>query len=105
MNVALSAAVLLILSLPGIIARQVYLSFSFAKRYAVTSIADEISLSVIPALLLQFGMMGMVECLTPYRVDLVLLGDLLTGSAGATAAAFANLEQRLIPIAIYNLIL
>jgi hypothetical protein len=105
LNVALSAAVLLILSLPGIIARRVYLSFPFAKRYAVTSIADEIALSVIPALLLQCGMMEAVECLTPYRVDLVLLGDLLTGSARAATAAFANLEQWLIPIAIYNLVL
>lgn len=105
MNVALSAALLLILSLPGIIARRVYLSFPFAKRYAITSIADEIALSVIPALLLQFVMMEMVEYLTSYRVDLVLLGDLLTGSARATAAAFANLEQRLVPIAVYNLVL
>lgn len=105
MNVALSASVLLILSLPGIIARRAYLSFPFAKRYAVTSIADEIALSVIPALLLQLGMMGVVECLTPYRVNLVILGNLFTGSAQATAAAFANIERRLIPIAIYNLIL
>ncbi len=67
------------------------------------SIADEIALSIIPALLLQFAMVEVVEALTPYRVDLVLLGDLLTGSR--PAAAFANLEQRLFLIASYNFIL
>lgn len=105
MNVVLSGAVLLILSLPGIIARRVYLSFPYAKRYAITSIADEIALSIIPALLLQFAMVEAVEYFTSYRVDLVLLGDLLTGSAQATAAVFANFERWLVPIAFYNFML
>jgi hypothetical protein len=106
MSLALSAVLLLVLFLPGVIARRSYLSYPFAKKYSSSTIADEVALSVIPALVLQFLMIELVARYTPYRVDLQELSAMLVGGSDATTAiAFQNLQTHLRPIALYNFVL
>lgn len=106
MSLALSAVLLLGLFLPGVIARRSYLSYPFSKKYSISTITDEVALSVIPALLLQFLMVEIVAGFTCYRVDLQQLGALVTGGSDATTAiAFQNLQRYLAPIALYNIVI
>jgi hypothetical protein len=104
LSLALSAVLLLVLFLPGVIARRSYLSYPFSKKYSVSSMTDEVALSVIPALILQFLMLEIVESTTSYRVDFQQLSAILTGgSEVATAIAFQDLKMYVAPIAAYNI--
>ena len=104
MNLAFSAVLLFVLSLPGVIARRVYLSYPFSKKYSISSINDEVAWSLIPALVLQYLMLKMVERKFSYTVDFQVLGSLIAGGGNGvtTEIAFENIRAHLDQIALYN---
>jgi hypothetical protein len=104
MNLAFSAVLLFVLSLPGVIARRVYLSYPFAKKYSISSINDEVAWSLIPALVLQYLMLKIVGWKFSYTVDYQVLGSLIAGGGNgvATEIAFENIRAHFDQIALYN---
>jgi hypothetical protein len=107
MNLAFSALLLLVLSLPGVIARRVYLSYPFAKKYSISSFNDEVAWSLVPALVLQYLMLKMIGWKFSYTADFQVLGALIAGGSDrvATEIAFKNIRDHLDPIAYYNFFL
>jgi hypothetical protein len=107
MSLALAAVVLLAVFAPGVIFRRAYLSGPFSRKFASLSMSDEVAYSAIPAIALQLIALALVQAQDSYGVDFRILGVFILGTQEVTvqAAAFANLQQNLWPIAAYNLIL
>jgi hypothetical protein len=103
-----------VLSLPGVIARRVYLSYPFSKKYSISSINDEVAWSLMPALLLQYLMLTLVgskylmlklvgsKCF--YAINFQVLGTLIAGGSNgaSTEIAFENIRDNFDHIALYN---
>jgi hypothetical protein len=101
---AFAAVILFLLFAPGIVFRRAYLSYPLSRRYAASSASDEVAYAAVPAVVLQFLMVELIQHWSSYRVDFASLGVLLIGAHGeeAQAKAFRQLGDQLAPIASFN---
>lgn len=103
MNIAFAAIVLFLIFAPGVIGRQVYLSYPLSKQRA-SAMSEEVALAVIPTILVHLLMFWLIGNLG-YHIHFPTLGTLLLGAHDDTrvAAAFRNIEHHVPEIAAYNI--
>jgi hypothetical protein len=58
---AFAAVVLFLLFAPGIVFRRAYLSYPLSRRYAASSASDEVAYAAVPAVVLQFLMVELIQ--------------------------------------------
>jgi len=103
MSIALTGILVFLLLVPGFIYRRFYYSEEFSKQYFTENFFIAFSSSFFPSLLLYLSLLFIVS-IDGYKVDVEILGNLLSNNENASKA-LAKLESTFKEITIFHLIL
>ncbi|MBA7574439.1 hypothetical protein ES708_16245 [subsurface metagenome] len=106
-NLAFTTILIFIIVTPGIIARRSFLSSRFSIKYKSYKAIDEIVWSILPSLILHFMGYYFVLWWTPYKIDLITIGYLITGleSVKSIYQSFSAIDNYLFQIFLYYIVL
>ena len=99
MNLILGSIFLFILIIPGLAFRYSYLHGTYAKQSFKISAVDEIFWAILPALFFQLAGIVIIEHLTPYKIQLELIYQIITESS--SNINFEIIRQSILYFLIY----
>ncbi|WP_294250493.1 hypothetical protein [uncultured Chryseobacterium sp.] len=104
MNIAFTTIIIFIILAPGFLARISYHSSKLSISNPNKNIVTELTLSIIPALILQSIGIFLVNRYSSYRIDFETLGNLMLGSTtnGVVSNNFRSIEEFKFQIFFYN---
>ena len=107
MNFIFVTVLIFILLVPGFLLRLAYFSAPFSRKFTGTNLIADLSWSIVPALILHFIGIGVVEHFSNYYFQFDYLGPLLLSitDKDLIKAIFLNIHAHLWPIFLYNLML
>lgn len=107
MNIAFVTVLLFIILSPGLIFRRSYFSGVFSAKFRKYKIIDEIALSILPGIIMNFIGYYLVILFTDYKINLTYLGYLLSGVKGdeLITKVYSNMQIHLTHIVLYFLLI
>lgn len=103
MNIAFTTIIIFILLAPGFLARIAYHSSKLSVYNPNKNIVNELTLSIIPALIIQILAISIVNNCSNYSVDFTLLGNLILGNQASIESSFREIDTYKYPIFTYNI--
>lgn len=89
---------------PGFLARIAYHSSKLSVYNPNKNIVNELTLSIIPALIIQILAISIVNKCSSYSVDFVILGNLILGNQSTIERSFLKIDDYKYQIFTYNIL-
>lgn len=107
MNIAFTTILIFLILAPGFLARIAYNSSKLSINNPTKNIVNELTFSIIPALIFQIIFIILVNNFTNYLIDFSLLGNLILGvtNNGKVGEWFGQIEAFKYQIFFYHIIL
>lgn len=107
MNIAFTTILLFVILAPGFLARIAYNSSKLSVSNPNKNIVNELTFSIIPALIFHILFITLVNIFTNYLIDFSLLGNLILGvtNGGKVGEWFEQIETFKYQIFFYNILL
>lgn len=107
MNIAFTTIIIFIILAPGFLSRIAYNSSKLSIYNSNKNIVNELTFSIIPAILFQIFGVFVINNLTSYYIDFELLGNLIMGNSKPQDIKnnFCLIDKYKYPIFFYNLLI
>jgi len=105
MNFAFTSIIIFILIAPGFLFRTSYKSSNLSIKDPNRNLINDLTWSILPAIILHTAFIYLIECLTSYKINFKLLGELILSTPSSQKGIqdnFQLIRNFLFPIFIYN---
>lgn len=104
MNIAFTTILIFLIVSPGFLFRITFYSSKHSIKYTNKNLINELTWSIIPAIIIHAIAISFFENCTKYYVDFKILGNLILGvtSPNKVEECFTSIRSYLLPILAYN---